>query len=556
MKKYGLLVVSSLCIGNGVIGKAIQYDASPKPLLVDSEPMQGAQATIIDTPGLFTSSGDTIRGLYMYACYQHRKGDAQKAYDIYQKIFSYTLTSEQNYVYDGYIRLLFETSQFARVVSLVKDKKDIVAKMLAKDVQLRLFYAQSCLYAGNQEQADREFASLAKEHKDNEAVAYYMAESMMKSGKTDQALVFVEECLANNALKRKHFFFHFIASKIYHKKNQLAQALVEIDKSISMFPRFGQGLLFKAMLCEQQNNIDEAVKSFSMYLDLVGPDPEIEKHMVQLLLGQRRFADAADRLRKNAKTEATYHFDLALLELHAKRPENALKDIKRCLKQQPDFARARLLKLDILLTLRKVSEALNLVQRWLINEPQNLSVVNVLMLMKKAKVPHDQLAQTIEKVLEQKQSLLLHAALADLSFEATAYDKAQEHYTKALAFAVDDSMRIKLTYQQAYTMVKLNQHKQAKKLLKPLAEQEAYPAACNLLAYLYAKEENHLPQALILVDKALRKDPKRAAFYDTKGYILAKMGRKEEASFELKKALTYKPHSNRIRKHVDALELK
>jgi tetratricopeptide (TPR) repeat protein len=59
----------------------------------------------------------------------------------------------------------------------------------------------------------------------------------------------------------------------------------------------------------------------------------------------------------------------------------------------------------------------------------------------------------------------------------------------------------------------------------------------NFLAYCLAQKGERLDEALGLIDKALKTEPESAAFIDTRGWILLKMGRVTEARDELKKAL-------------------
>jgi tetratricopeptide (TPR) repeat protein len=59
----------------------------------------------------------------------------------------------------------------------------------------------------------------------------------------------------------------------------------------------------------------------------------------------------------------------------------------------------------------------------------------------------------------------------------------------------------------------------------------------NFLAYCLAQKGERLNEALGLIDKALKTEPESAAFIDTRGWILLKLGRVSEARDELKKAL-------------------
>ena len=72
----------------------------------------------------------------------------------------------------------------------------------------------------------------------------------------------------------------------------------------------------------------------------------------------------------------------------------------------------------------------------------------------------------------------------------------------------------------------------------PLPE-EVLPKAGvnNFLAYCWAQKGQRLDEALVLIEESLKSEPKSAAFLDTKGWVLLKMGKIEEAKKVLSKAL-------------------
>jgi len=74
-------------------------------------------------------------------------------------------------------------------------------------------------------------------------------------------------------------------------------------------------------------------------------------------------------------------------------------------------------------------------------------------------------------------------------------------------------------------------------LKSPLPEDAISSAEVNnFLAYCFAQKGERLEEALRLVDSSLKSDPKSAAFLDTKGWVLLKMGKVKEAREVLKEA--------------------
>ena len=75
----------------------------------------------------------------------------------------------------------------------------------------------------------------------------------------------------------------------------------------------------------------------------------------------------------------------------------------------------------------------------------------------------------------------------------------------------------------------------------------------NLLAFEYAEQQIHLEQALILINRAIQTDPQNPYFWDTKGWILFKMGRLHEAKEAIEESLHYDPSSTEVQDHQKSI---
>jgi tetratricopeptide (TPR) repeat protein len=71
-----------------------------------------------------------------------------------------------------------------------------------------------------------------------------------------------------------------------------------------------------------------------------------------------------------------------------------------------------------------------------------------------------------------------------------------------------------------------------------LKNQPDSPALLNSLSYLYAERGVRLQEALSLIGKALRSEPERSSYLDTKGWVLFRLKRHAEAEKCLRKALS------------------
>jgi Flp pilus assembly protein TadD len=68
---------------------------------------------------------------------------------------------------------------------------------------------------------------------------------------------------------------------------------------------------------------------------------------------------------------------------------------------------------------------------------------------------------------------------------------------------------------------------------------DEYPddiSAMNDLGYLWADQNKHLDQALAMIRRAVEAEPENAAYRDSLGWVLFRLGRFDEAIAELEKA--------------------
>jgi len=89
---------------------------------------------------------------------------------------------------------------------------------------------------------------------------------------------------------------------------------------------------------------------------------------------------------------------------------------------------------------------------------------------------------------------------------------------------------------------------------KAIQADPSYPISMNNLAYLYAERGERLNEALVLANRALEKEPRNPLMKDTRGWILYKLGRHDEAIPVLKEAAALAPNETVIRKHLQIVE--
>jgi len=499
----------------------------------------------------YHSDKSPLYAKYLQATYHHSKGNINKALTSFQFLLKKT---KPEYVYEAYLKLLGDAGLFQIIANIAKVKKQFIEQNFKDNIEIKLLLAQAYSYTGQDDAAAKLFAELKQAYPENSQVAYYDAVSFLKKNNLPKALASLDESLKKPSLKSKHFLFHFLKSKIYFQMQKHPQAMEAIKKSLELYPKFDKGWLFKAVLMEQTGKIQEAVKGYKAFLDLVGRDESVEKQLIRLFFSQEKFSQAATFLRKLKQNKPEYYFDLALVEFKAQEIETALENINKALAMNPKFGNARLLKVEILLALNKFHEARNFMKEWIVNNPENTGIIHTFMLLKSTKVPLKDLIGTLEEVVKEgKTSLAISSALADLYLETGQSEDALKHYKSILNLTNDNQLKSHVLFQIGYIYFSIKQFDKVEKMLKKAIDiKPTYPSAYNLLAYYYAQINQKLPHALELVDKALHFSPACHYYLDTKGLILMRLGKKQEAIKILQSALKLAPHDKIIQSHLRA----
>ena len=115
----------------------------------------------------------------------------------------------------------------------------------------------------------------------------------------------------------------------------------------------------------------------------------------------------------------------------------------------------------------------------------------------------------------------------------------------------EDGVKSKVLFHLGYLYFVTQQHSKLEQTLKKaLTFKPTHPSAYNLLAYHYAQQNKHLPEALVMIEHALATMPLCYYYLDTKGYILLKQGHKEQALDLFKQAASIDPMDPVVKNHI------
>ncbi len=513
---------------------------------------QESKPEITLIPDSQDSSKESVYKLYMQANFYHSCGDAKKTMNAYKKLFK---LKPPVFVFEGYFKFLFDLGQIAKIVKIYQKNENSLKKHFAKNLEFNLLVAQSLLMANQDDKSEQIFVQLQNDFPDNEQVAYYFAVSLIKNNQLGKCLEHLQICLQQPFFKSRYFLFHFLRSKVYMQMNNLELAMREIETSLALFPNFDKALLLKAMLQEQFGMVNEAIKGYQHVLNLVGHDEMIEKQVIQLLFSQNRLPEAVKYLKQLKGNTPEYFFDLALIEFNSGNYKKALTEINTCIEKNPNFIRAKLLKIEILLAIRDHDQIIKIMHDWLMKEPYDNSVIHTLLLLNKSGISPAKIIDLLKNVVSSNKATVgVLAALADLYVAQKDYKNGITSLKKIFTTTKNFDLKSKVLYQVAYIYFLTNQFKNMENILhQALKHPVVYPAVYNMMAYLYAKKNQNLDKALEFVDKALQTDRNSPFYLDTKGLILSRMGQQKEALEMFEKALSILPGDTVILQHMQQI---
>lgn len=494
-----------------------------------------------------------VLALYLKALLYHGKGNVAQASTAYTELFK---LNPPKYVYEGYIKFLFETNQHSTLLSL--DEK--ILEQFPDHWELRLQWAQALLATHKDSRAQAMLEQMLQQYPDNEQIVYYATIAFLKQNKLDQALERLDGFLSNTDLAPKHSLFYFLKSKIYVAQKDTTKALDAIEKSLSLYPNFDKGILFKSLLLEQAGKISEAISGYRRFLDVAPGDQTVEKQLVTLLFSQERYSEALEQLRKIPAESPEHFFDLALIEWKARNCQEALKNINIVLEKNEAFPRAKLLKIEVLLALQKFDEVESFIRTWIQKPDSSEAALQVIIVLAKGQLTSTAVRSLLEEAVKVNASRQRLMALADMYAEQGDIEKAAAQYDALLKFLKPEEQLLtsKIQFQKGHTYFMHQQWKAAESALqKAVACKQVCPAAYNLLAYYYAEHEpSKLGKAMEYVEKALAQESGSAVFLDTKGYILYKQGKLEAAREQFEAALRVSPGDKIIEEHLNLVNAK
>jgi tetratricopeptide (TPR) repeat protein len=240
--------------------------------------------------------------------------------------------------------------------------------------------------------------------------------------------------------------------------------------------------------------------------------------------------------------QESVHAKLANIYLRSSNKEKAAEQLKALLKSDPTNPQPYYFLGHLALDQQKTADAVDYFSKTIVLSPDfeqaYYEMANAQLVLDK---PLDAL-NTLEKAREK-----FAAGFAMEFFSAIAstrlkdYDRALRHFTAAEVIAnATDPKRLNhfFHFQLGIAYEQKKEHEQAAKAFeKSLELSPDFTDAMNYLGYMWADLGTNLDKAVLLLEKAVKAEPKNAAYLDSLGWACFKLNRLPEALEHVAKAV-------------------
>lgn len=479
-------------------------------------------------------------GQYFQAVFDMEEGKINEAQEKFNEL---NATSASTVIQPGHIRFLRKTKQFNKILQ----QPQILAKESADDPDVQIITIEALINTNKQQQAIQKMVEAIDKFPDNQQLAMIAVQWYLSNRNPTNALIVIDRYLSNAASKPNNYQFLFIKANILALQNQIGQARDAAKECLAANRNFERCWLLYAQIEEQLGNLDQAIKGYKTFLDLVGREAGVQNHLLDLLYKQKMIKE-----HKTIQSIPMTYLQKGLLLLEQNQPAEALTMIEECLKQEPNNTEAIQLKIQILENLGALQQAFKLTTDLMNAQPMNELWFKTAASLQKKGIKRHQLVAAYQQV-EQKnpRSLLPAQYLADLYLRANNQQQALIYLQKVIDSTSDNLLKTKAHYQKARIF---HQHHNTQAMATELEKGRAiyanFAPLNNMLAYYYAAKGNNHSKALELVNKSLASEPTNPHYLDTLGYISYKQGDAQKALKIIEPLASRIPDDTVIENHV------
>ena len=350
---------------------------------------------------------------------------------------------------------------------------------------------------------------------------------------------------ARETLKRllaknpRSFLGHYYLGRIFEASKQPQEAEASYLRALKISPDAESVKLDLARVYGVQKRFAEGIALCEDVIRVNPRNAQAENLLGQLQVGNNNLDKAVEAFEAAGKLEddpSQMRLRIALIKIQRRDLEGAISDLTFVLAEHPENALARYYLASALFGSGKVTESLKEIEKFKAGEEfyEESRVLGVLALQQAKRYPE---ALKLVDQLQQQKPKDPKILSIRLSVEREAEDlAAAEQTARALCDAEPRSDVHQFIL--ATILDELGKKEEALSVMKHALElNPRNPNVLNYLGYSYAEQGGNLQEAEMLIQRALAEEKDNGYFVDSLGWVFYRQGKYKDAERELSRAV-------------------
>jgi tetratricopeptide (TPR) repeat protein len=421
-----------------------------------------------------------------------------------------------------------------------------------------IWYVQELAYMyfeqGNYSESIKQFQRLVEYESRNVEWWYAYAECLAKAGKYSEAIKALEK---TEDQVGKHPELTLQKFQLYVQMKQVDKGIAEIEKARKEFPDDPQLLATLVDYYFQTGKVEKAIDFLEQLVVISPENGRAHLALADIYRQQGKLVEAFSELKK-AFTSQDVDIDtkmkilIGILESGAKIDPSVKELVDLMAIQHPNEAKAHAIRGDYMLRLENTEEAIVSYKKALEFDKNQYPIWNQVLIMEYQNGEYETLYQDSKSCLEYFPTVPTVFVLNGISAVQTKrYTEAVDVLLAGKELIVkDNAMLSEVHGQLGEAYFGLQQLDEAQtNYEKALQLDPSSSLLKNNYAYRLALANVNLPRALGLIDEVLKGENQSAHYIDTKGFILFRQGKFNEAAILFDQAYQLSPKDKVIVEH-------
>jgi tetratricopeptide (TPR) repeat protein len=338
----------------------------------------------------------------------------------------------------------------------------------------------------------------------------------------------------------------------FAESNRLQDAISLYRRYLDVYPGEFEAMYNLALCYFRSDRYEDAEQTLRSIHETRGLSVDVAELYTDVLKARGKFDEAVSLLKtiaKDPRFEVGALIEIGQIYLSLEKPETAENYFKQAVSKAPNDRRATFFTAVALQSQGQCVEALRILENNLEDKPVSMMSAELAIHCLLQLDNHDESLRICDRLLtERSHDARSYLICADVLEQLERHEKAiSVLQTGAEIFPENPDIHLFLAFkleqqddwQEAVTI--------AEQVLQAVPEDSD---AANFIGYVLADRNRELDRALTLIRQALARQPDNAAYLDSLGWVLFRMGKLNEALQNVKKAAEQLPDDPSIIEHL------